>query len=195
MTRLQAQLAALDVPLAVGTPDWSEQGALWSAAATIEQAGRRIIQQLTVGYTDMPFMKQPAVLTMIAHHLLAACACRSDIISASHVPVLGNVVMISNTSSTCNMLHVVQQVFFSVDDSSGAVSVSHELPGVPARLFKTPFARGAHRDAHWAVIGGMRCVAKLYLGLGGGLQETLAALHEVHNLSRGMMNIALEMGV
>lgn len=83
--------------------------------------------------------------------------------------------------------------------SSASTTAPAQCPSATScracRLFKTPFARGAHRDAHWAVIGGMRCVAKLYLGLGGGLQETLAALHEVHNLSRGMMNIALEMGV
>lgn len=57
--------------------------------------------------------------------------------------------------------------------------MSYKQPDVTAQLFKTPFARGTFRNAHWALIDGKPFVFKLYPGQGGGLQKSSDALTEV----------------
>lgn len=58
-----------------------------------------------------------------------------------------------------------QQVFFEVDPKTGEVQPVAVPPAdVRLQVFGTPFARGAHRSAHWALVDGAPNVAKRYLG-------------------------------
>lgn len=70
------------------------------------------------------------------------------------------------------------QVFVQLDSATGKLnsdkSTKHE---VTLHVFGQPFARGSYRNVYWAVVDGVKHVAKRYMG-----QTSAVSLHVVEQV-------------